>query len=475
MATDQEIRDAGFKYVPQQKYLLNPFELPENQEPVINSGIVNTNAFTGGGGGGGGGFSVFNPDPNSIVNREYRPNYDFRQDREINSKTFNPKRLGGAQMPDELGVSTNTIPLGNNRISSSQLGINLPGGQVQNAYTRARNAMNIRGDDTMSRDYPGFTAAEVARLTNNSIQDYRQNYGAQGQYQSDNYYDPRYSSVTEAQKFMDNFPEYYNEPPPSKMEGILKALPYVGTLTRGAKFLGDQISPYLPVNRRSILENELGGKGIMINDIGQIVQGEGAYDTAGNIMSGYNASRMTAKTFDDRIASLGNMTPEGRAKRTAAIEAAKADFLNAQKTTDEIYDFEESEKEKKKKDTIVGRFITKRNEKKAIKAAKDDEIAKDVEIAKNAAAAGTGGGRSYDAPGGVRSSDYNQAANVASGGGGDRARNAQGQTAREATYDGNKNTGTSQGYSQHYARGGRAGYFFGGRVGFKNGGLASIL
>jgi hypothetical protein len=50
MATDQEIRDAGFKYVPQQKYLLNPFELPENQEPVTNSGIVNTNAFTNMGG-----------------------------------------------------------------------------------------------------------------------------------------------------------------------------------------------------------------------------------------------------------------------------------------------------------------------------------------------------------------------------------------------------------------------------------------
>jgi len=50
MATDQEIRDAGFKYVPQQQYLLNPFELPENQEPVTNSGIVNTNAFTNMGG-----------------------------------------------------------------------------------------------------------------------------------------------------------------------------------------------------------------------------------------------------------------------------------------------------------------------------------------------------------------------------------------------------------------------------------------
>jgi len=51
MATDQEIRDAGFKYIPQQKYLQNPFELPTAPEtPVVNQGIVATNAFTGGGG-----------------------------------------------------------------------------------------------------------------------------------------------------------------------------------------------------------------------------------------------------------------------------------------------------------------------------------------------------------------------------------------------------------------------------------------
>ena len=53
MATDQEIRDAGFKYIPQQKYLQNPFELPTAPEaPVVNQGIVNTNAFAGGGGDG---------------------------------------------------------------------------------------------------------------------------------------------------------------------------------------------------------------------------------------------------------------------------------------------------------------------------------------------------------------------------------------------------------------------------------------
>jgi hypothetical protein len=59
---------------------------------------------------------------------------------------------------------------------------------------------------------------------------------------------------------------------------------------------------------------------------------------------------------------------------------------------------------------------------------------------------------------GVTGSNYNQAANIAGGGGGDTATYG-GQTAREATYDNNPNTGTSQGYSQHYARGGLATMF----------------
>ena len=67
MATDQEIRDAGILYMPKQKYLQNPYELPIAPVPSPTSeGIVNTNAFTGGGNDG---FSVYNPDPNSIVNR----------------------------------------------------------------------------------------------------------------------------------------------------------------------------------------------------------------------------------------------------------------------------------------------------------------------------------------------------------------------------------------------------------------------
>ena len=40
--TDQEIRDAGFKFVPQQRYLLNPFQLPEDEEDGGGGGGIST-------------------------------------------------------------------------------------------------------------------------------------------------------------------------------------------------------------------------------------------------------------------------------------------------------------------------------------------------------------------------------------------------------------------------------------------------
>ena len=435
MATDQEIRDAGFKYIPQQKYLQNPYELPIAPVPTVEGGgIPNTNAFTNSGND----FSVYNPDPNSIVNKIYKPNYDYRQDREINSKTFNPQPYGtGAE-------------------------------GVQAAYNQANQAL-AQGMDPNSQGYGSFTGGTLTGLkdiANNMVMDNRQNYGAEGQYV--NQYDPRYSSETEAQKFMDNFPEYYTKPEPTGAEKIVEALSNFIPGRGIARFVSD----YLPANRRSIMENELGGKGIMVNNIGQIVQGEGAYDTSGNVMAGYNPVKMTAKTFDKRIANIENTLEKKYGSKTytgdktklderiEAIKQAKQDFLDAEDESNNIYDFEKKQKKKRRDNNIIGRFFKQKKQQK-----EDDRIAKEKADAATAATA----------TGGVRSSDYNQAANERGGGGGNTARNAGGQTAREATYDGNPNTGTSQGYSQHYARGGRAGYFFGGRVNFKDGGLASIL
>jgi len=46
--TDEEIREKGFKFIPDQKYLKTPFMLPVDEEPVVDKGIVATNAFNDG-------------------------------------------------------------------------------------------------------------------------------------------------------------------------------------------------------------------------------------------------------------------------------------------------------------------------------------------------------------------------------------------------------------------------------------------
>jgi hypothetical protein len=255
MATDQEIRDAGFKYIPPQKYLQNPFQLPvASEEPIINQGIVNTNAFTGGGGGND--FSVYNPDPNSIVNRNYDP-YDYR------------------------------------------------------------------------------LAADIDEGSDES---------------------------------------YYTRPEPT---GLGKFAQFASSFIPGAgiaRFIGN----YLPVNRRSIMENQLGGKGVMVDNIGRIVQGEGAYDTAANVMAGYNPYHMTAATFDDRIEmATKKMTPgEYKDKRIAALKEAKQNFLDAEDESDLIYADQVKKKKLKKDNTIIGRYFKQKEQKK-----------EDARIAKEKAAA----------------------------------------------------------------------------------------
>ena len=366
-----------YQFLPQEQYRLG-LNLPTQDDPVTDQGIVNTDAFANSGGGNDG-FSVYNPDPNSIVNKNYDP-YRYNNLMEDSFLTggsnatdqiFNPKQLGGAQMPDELGFSNRTFNSGNfnNNLSVSQFGLGRPGGQVQNAYTRARNAMGVRGDDTMSRDYPEFTAKEVARLTNNNIQDYRQNYGAQGQYQSDNYYDTvdsplAYSSQTKLNKFKDNYPGYFE---PKPLEGIPGALQKYAQNSLPGRMLGkfsNFMNDLLPTNRRAIMENELGGKGIMVNNIGQIVAANpgSAYDPSGaNIMAGYNAYYVDQDTFDKRRSKAKEkMTPEGFKKFNTALTAAEKKFMGAKKKSDFVYD--EEEENKKKKDSFIKKLFKKKKD-----------------------------------------------------------------------------------------------------------------
>ena len=95
---------------------------------------------------------------------------------------------------------------------------------------------------------------------------------------------------------------------PKGLEAILNKaidfIPGIGTIKRGAEFLKDKI----PVNRRAILENELLGQGVMLDDIGRIVSND--YNTVEGIMSGYNANKLTDKSFDKRQNTIAKTLSE---------------------------------------------------------------------------------------------------------------------------------------------------------------------
>jgi len=104
----------------------------------------------------------------------------------------------------------------------------------------------------------------------------------------------------------------YREKTPSGLETLLGTavdfIPGIGTIKRGAEFLGNVLDPMLPVNRRAILENELLGQGVMLDDIGRIVSND--YNTAEGIMSGYNAAKLTDESFNKRQNTIANTLSE---------------------------------------------------------------------------------------------------------------------------------------------------------------------
>ena len=427
MATDQEIRDAGFKYIPQQKYLQNPFQLPEDQEPVVDQGIVATNAFTGGGDG----FNPYNTNM-SNVRQDYNA-FPSRQAGEIYSKIFNPQPYG-------TGVES-----------------------AQAAYNQANQAL-AQGMDPNSQGYGSFTGGTLTGLkdiANEIIMNNKEQYGAQGQYVDP--YDPRYSSMTEANKFMDNYPDYYGVPsgvPEPGIPGAIKRYMENSLLGKGFGMAKDFLGRVMPINERAIMENEARGAGIFTDDIGRIVTDD--YNTAGGIMAGYNLNKIDAGTFDKRRARIEKTIADKKAKgldtsvlenRLGLLDESEEDILDAKKKTKLVSKLRKDKKTEDKK---------KREEEKTAAAAQLQAERNRVAQVQNRLDTGSYVDRDS---GGYSASDR-------AVGGGREETNAQGQNAAQATAAG---TGTEQGYSQHYARGGRAGYFFGGRVNFKDGGLASIL
>ena len=190
---DQSVYDAGYKYIPQSQYLLDPFQIPQGSENEVPTGIATVPVSMGGGGGGG--FNPYNPDM-SQIRTDFRPNYDFRR-------------------YSEYGMDPST--------------------------------MDIKQMD-MNQDY---------------------------------FYD-RPSAMQQ------------------KIGGLMNFIPGIGTLKRGAEFIGGALKGILPINQRAVLENQLRGSGVLTDDIGRIVAAPGQYNTPEGIMAGYNAAKMTDATFDKR-------------------------------------------------------------------------------------------------------------------------------------------------------------------------------
>ena len=168
-------------------------------------------------------------------------------------------------------------------------------------------------------------------------------------------------------------PEMYFRP----QSGISKALesgisfiPGIGTLAGIGKFLSNN----LPINQRSILENELRGSGVLTDNIGRIVSQRGQYNTPEGIMAGYNAAMMNEGTFDkrtDRISKTlgskygltkdqisgiidGTIDEEDLGLNTNLIsnlrniELAKKNFINQKKKSAEIAAYRKSKRAKDK-------------------------------------------------------------------------------------------------------------------------------
>jgi hypothetical protein len=240
---DQSVRDAGYKYVPQSQYLLDPFQIPQGSENEVPTGIATTYQAQNMGGGGGG-FNPYSPDMNQI-----RTDFDPTA---YNLAMRNEEKFGPTVGPNPDMYFT-------------------PQSQFQKALGTAINF-----------------------------------------------------------------------------------IPGIGTIKRGAEFLGNTLERFMPVNERAIMENEARGMGIFTDDIGRVVAGPDGYNTAQGIMAGYNLNKIDQGTFDKRRATIekaierrkaSGQDYSGLTEKLGLLDEAEDLYLGPLKTrTDTIYKYRKDKK-----------------------------------------------------------------------------------------------------------------------------------
>lgn len=377
---DQSVYDAGYKYIPQSQYLLNPFKLPGDGS-VENDTFRQPTGIASLGGGGGGGFNPYNTDM-SQIRTDFRPDFDFRRYSEYG---FNPSTMDRKQMD-------------------------------------------------MNQEY---------------------------------FYD-RPSAMQQ------------------KIGGLMNFIPGIGTLKRGAEFIGGALKGILPENQRAIMENQARGAGIFTDDIGRIVTDD--YNTSGGIMAGYNLNKIDADTFNKRRDTINktlgskynlsadqiksaiadpNYTGPGAdlINRLGLLDEAEEDILGLQKRTKDIITF----REKKKAEEAAAK---KAEEDARLQAEIDAYNRRQAEVARRSRDSDNDGVPDYvedaggSAPGGMYGTDYQGDSSPSSSGGGGGNPYGGGP--------GGVQSGMSSSSSPTNV-GNPFGYMDGGRVAYMMGGLTDLV
>ena len=139
------------------------------------------------------------------------------------------------------------------------------------------------------------------------------------------------------------------------MQGVMSAVSPAMNALKG-------LAQKLPVNERAILENQALGSGVALDDIGRVVQQQGLdYDTAENIMAGYNYAQMDEDTFDDRIANLKMKEGPAKEARIKAIEAAKKAWLESKRKSNIVTQKQRLDRADDDQKATIKEFKTKEN------------------------------------------------------------------------------------------------------------------
>jgi len=440
---DQGIYSAGDFFIPQEKYRAAPYTVKKPNNPdEVPAGIPTVYQPRGSADG----FDPYNTNM-STIRQDYDP-FPSRQAGEIYSKTFNPQ----STFDPNLTRAQNTANLIRTYESGIGPGVMRLGNTVFDA----------------SKFSPGQRAS-LLKSADNFIDDARMQYATEGQYVDP--YDPNYSSITEAQKFMDNYPEYYGVPsgvPEPGIPGAIKSYLQNSLLGKAANFVGG----LMPINQRAIMENEARGAGIFTDDIGRIVTDD--YNTAGGIMAGYNLNALTKEgstAVSDRRNTVMNTLENKYGLTKSAVDALRKDpsYTGPAKVLlDRLDLFDEFEDNISTINTRKKLITKMRADKKAAdKKKKEDDAAAAAAAAAQAAAKRE---RKFAAEG--RSDPNDPSRQGASG-----RRPGSGGTAIARDDQGDRGAGQTGGYG--YDSGGREGFGYGladgGRVYYMDGGLADLL